>query len=250
MSGMISAAVIGAGAVVYASNQASDAADQASATNRQALSDAERARLDEQDRLDEQKAAWEDMYGSIEQNLANSMARIDKRSYEVRGHTELEKQYSDASRRITDNLATRGIAGGISSGASRDLLTNLASDKATVSSEAESKALQDKANLFTTLGLNQKPGVEIASSAGVQLASTNLANSQYNAGQVAAQGTTNIGSALASGIGGIAGAYGSAVPTTPTQYTTQTPYTNSYFGNALTPSTSGQVTSMPSVFNS
>ena len=204
-AGIIAASVVGSAVIGgVASNMAANKQAKAisSAANQQAAADAEARAL-----LQEQSAAWEDMYGSIEDNLAKSIDRISARSYEVRGHTELEKQYSDVTRRLDENLAARGIQGGISSGAHRQLLSDLASQKATVSSESEMKALQDKTNLFLSLGLNQKPNAGAEAQA-VSLAGANQAAYTNQLGTVSANNINTMGSNVASAIGGIGGVAG------------------------------------------
>ena len=54
---------------------------------------------------------WEDMYGSVEKNLSESMSRMNKRTYEVQGHTELEKQYAAITRRNAENYQSRVFRG-------------------------------------------------------------------------------------------------------------------------------------------
>ena len=142
---------------------------------------------------------WEDMYGSVEKNLAESMSRMNKRTYEVQGHTQLEKQYADINRRNAENYQSRGISGGVPISTEVGNLQSLARDKANVSINAEQRAFQDQYNAFIGLGLGQKPNQEAADTR------------YYNRMDSASQQTLQADTTKAGAIGGLWNSAGSAL---------------------------------------
>ena len=203
MSSAITAVAVGVGLKTYGDyKSASGQAKAAKAAGARTSALAEQ----EFDDFNVRKEAWEDMYGSTEKNLASTIKNMTARSYEVAGHTNLEKQYSDTSRRLSENFAARGISGGIPSQAAQYSLNNLARDKATVSSNAPRQAFQDQANAFLKLGLSGKPNEGEAEN--------KLYNRQQGASQQLYQGDAGkaaaIGGAI-SGVGSMASAYGGAM---------------------------------------
>jgi hypothetical protein len=191
---VVAAAVVGSTVVsAYSANKASKA--QASTAN--TTLQFEQQKYYDQIELDEEaREKWEDMYGSIEDNLRKSIMTINKSGYEVAGHTNMERQFSDASRRLKETMAARGMVGsGIEASTQTQLLTELAKGKAEVSSEAQRQSESDKLNKFLSLGLPQKPGVQ-------QLPSSSLmAQAQSDVGKAQAEGLKNMSSAVTKGAG-------------------------------------------------
>ncbi len=202
MSAMVTAVVGSAVVGAYSSHAASKAQSKSAEANRAMAQDqySRQAALDAE-RLED----WEALYGNTEENLAKSIEAINGRSYEVSGHTELEKQYSSASRRLTENLAARNISGGAQVSGQTELLSDLARGKATVSANADTKAMEDKANMFMNLGLKQKPYTNIGDTSAIQLANTQMGNAE-------AQGALGMGSNISSAIGAGMQLYGGPQP--------------------------------------
>ena len=184
---------------------------------RAAASQTEAYALEELEAFEARRDEWESLYGNVEKNLAQSIQKLDERSFEVRGHTELEKQYTDISRRMSESFAARGIAGGIPSSAELGNLRSLARDKAMVSANAPIQSADAQSNLFLRLGLATKPNEDAATQRYYNRlggATDQNVNAAVSLGNAEIAGGNAIGGALSntgSLIGQVAGQYGGAL---------------------------------------
>jgi len=190
---IIGSAVLGAGASMSASSKASKSASAATAASSEAS--AEQIAF-----AKEQYADWKATFGDVQDNLAAYYKNLTPDAIEASGIQNINQQYSQANKQITQSLAQRGISGsGLEGQAMVDLATKQAQDTATLKVQAPILAAQEKMK-FLSLGLGQ--GAQAASSVGsayntqAQLASSQA--SMYN--QQAASASAGIGSSLSSGI--------------------------------------------------
>jgi len=99
MSGVATAVI---GSAVVGGVVASNSADKASRTAKQLSSD---QLAFEQQRLDE----WNEVYGPVQDNLADYYNNLTPEYYETLGLENLEQERQTAMTRLDENLAQRGI---------------------------------------------------------------------------------------------------------------------------------------------
>lgn len=187
------AAVAGAAASSSAASKASKSANAATA----ASSDAAANQLAFSK---EQYEDWKSVFGDVQDNLSAYYKNLTPDTIEAAGIQNINKEYANVSKGITQQLAQRGISGsGLEAQAMVDLAQKQAQDTATVRAQAPLIAAQEKSK-FLSLGLGQ--GAQAVANVGnAYQTQANLASQQagmYN--QQAAQASAGVGSALGSGV--------------------------------------------------
>lgn len=103
------------------------------------------------------KAAWENAFGSIQQNLTNYYKTMNPTSETARRFQALEQQYQQVSTRLNENLASRGLAtSGIGAQAQAQLVSNLAYQKAEAEYQTPHDIAKQQMGYLSTIGMPQQ----------------------------------------------------------------------------------------------
>lgn len=107
---------------------------------------------------------WNEVYGPIQDNLANYYSNVTPDYYASIGLEEFETQYQTSLDRIDENLTQRGIDPSSGIGASLEAQAELgaAETRAGIRRDAPIKAAEDKSR-FLQIGLGQNPGSSMSS---------------------------------------------------------------------------------------
>lgn len=187
------AAAVGAAASSSAASKASKSADKAT----QASSEATAAQLAFSK---EQYEDWKSVFGDVQDNLASYYKNLTPATIEAVGIQNINQQYSQANKQITQTLAQRGISGsGLEAQAMVDLAQKQAQDTATLRTQAPQLAANEKMK-FLALGLNQGANAVSSVNQAYGTQATLAANQANLYTQQAAQASAGIGSSLSSGI--------------------------------------------------
>lgn len=190
---IIGSAVVGAGASMMASGSASDSADAATAASSQA-SAAQIAFSKEQ------YADWKKVFGDVQDNLSAYYKNLTPDAIEATGIQNINQQYSQANKQITQSLAQRGISSsGLEGQAMVDLAQKQAQDTANLKIQAPQMAANEKMK-FLALGLNQGANAVSGVNQAYGTQATLAANQANMYNQQAASSSAGIGSSLSSGI--------------------------------------------------
>lgn len=185
----------------------SKSADKYTSLQQQALDKANALSQEQIDMYKQQLSEWESVFGNVQQTVSNYYNSLTPEKRIQQGFQNLESQYNQASTRVNQQLAQRGLAtSGASAQANTALLQSLASQKADVATNAESQVAQEQAG-YLQLGLNQKSsllsGLAQAQSNAINL-NTGVANTYGNlagqSSQATYQSLAGIGSALGAGL--------------------------------------------------
>lgn len=179
MSGWVAGAVVvGAGISAYSADKASKRAEKS----------ADVAIGFEQEKYDD----WQEVYGPLQDNLANYYENVSPDYYAATGLETFEQQYQTALTRMDENLAQRGIdpSSGIAASLESQGELNAAETRASIRKDAPRQAMEDKSR-FLQIGLGQNPGSSFSS------ALQNKANLQTQQAGYAQQAA---GTAIASAI--------------------------------------------------
>ncbi len=190
---IIGSAVLGAASSASASSNAADSADAATAASSQAT--AEQLAF-----AKEQYADWKNVFGDVQDNLAAYYKNLTPDAIEASGIQNINQQYSQANKQITQSLAQRGISSsGLEGQAMVDLAQKQAQDTANLKIQAPMMAAQEQMK-FLSLGLGQGQAAAASVGSAYNTQATLSANqaSMYN--QQAASASAGIGSSLSSGI--------------------------------------------------
>lgn len=187
MSGIATAiagsAVIGAVASNKASSRATKAASQAA--------DAEMAF--NQQKYDD----WKEVYGPIQENLADYYSNVSPELYEAQGLEAFNKEFETAQARLEQSLAQRGIQdSGLSAQLESEGEIGAAQERARIRLEAPSAAAAEQSR-FLQIGLGQDPSGQIANTLARRTSSTQSQASmaQQAAGQATGNAIAEIGNA-------------------------------------------------------
>lgn len=201
MSGWVAGAVV-TGAVVSTAGSAyasRDAAKKSSSASSKSL-------RFEQEKYDD----WKEVYGPIQDNLANYYSNVTPDYYASIGLEEFETQYQTSLDRIDENLTQRGIDPSSGIGASIEAQTELdaAETRAGIRRDAPIKAAEDKSR-FLQIGLGQNPGSSMSSTLQSQ------ASQKAEASQAATAATGEAISKVIPAVGTAIGAYVNRTPKQP-----------------------------------
>lgn len=190
---VVGSAVVGAVSSSSAASSASDSADKATT----ASSEATAAQLEF---AKEQYTDWEKVYGPIQDNLSAYYKDLTPATIEAAGIQNINQQYAQANKQITQSLAQRGISSsGLEAQALTDLAQKQAQDIATLRTQAPMMAAQEKMK-FLSLGLGQGANAVAGVNQAYGTQATLAANQSNMYNQQAAQASSGIGASLSSGI--------------------------------------------------
>ena len=150
------------------------------------------------------RARYEDIYGSLERNMADYYTQLSPSKRAAVGLTRYETEFQDAKKNYTANMAQRGLSGsGIEAEGNMRMNMQAASDKTNIVNDAETNVRNEQLG-FLGVGLGQG---NIATQ-NVNNAFNNSAaaygRQQQNFSNSAAQASQGLGSL----IGGASYAYG------------------------------------------
>lgn len=134
---------------------------------------------------------WLNVYGPVQDNLADYYDTLTPEYYATMGLEEFEKERSQAMEQLSTNLAQRGIA--TNSGIGLQLKTNMdtsaAETRANIRRAAPTEVVQQKQN-FLQIGLSQNPATDVTGSLARQTASTQQIANTANAAAGSSWGNT------------------------------------------------------------
>lgn len=117
---------------------------------------------------------WQNVYGSVQSNLADYYDTLTPEYYATMGLEEFEKERSQALEQLDTNLAQRGIAA--NSGIGLQLKTNMdtaaAETRANIRRGAEDAVMGQKQN-FLQIGMGQNPAGTVSNVLANQTANAN-----------------------------------------------------------------------------
>lgn len=148
-----------------------------------------------------QYANWEQMFGSIGDNLSSYYKNLNPDTYAAKRITLVEQEYNRASEAINADLARRGMA---NSGAAISSMNQLEVNRATARVDARLQAEQDVRNQqlqFLGIGLGQKAGIINGMQNATNSLTQTLGNVSNNYQQQAIMGATSAGQMISSGLG-------------------------------------------------
>lgn len=190
------AALVGAGASYYASEEASDSQDKATdAAAGSATTSLEFQKAQYQD--------WESVYGPVQDNLAEFYQNYDAEEVTSLGLQNIEREYNTSKDALVKEMSQRGLdISGLTAAGLTQLEGAKASEKSAIRSNAPLQAAQAQQS-FLGMGLGLESSLQQGIS-GAYNAQTNLYGNQaaiYGnqaaiAGQGVSQGIAGIGSAV------------------------------------------------------
>lgn len=106
---------------------------------------------------------WKEVFGPIQQNLANYYANLDADFIATQGLETYEVEKTRALQAIQGNLAERGINNsGVAAAVETDIQLQSAAERAKIRAEAPMKVAQMQTN-FLQVGLGQNPDASLQS---------------------------------------------------------------------------------------
>lgn len=168
----IATTVVSAGVSANSASKARKAASKASANELQFAQ--------------EQYDDWKEIYGPLQDNLAEYYTGLNAEFYEAVGLENLEQQLQVSNQRLDEMFAQRGIdpSSGIAASIDAQSELNAAEARAEIRRDAPRLAAEDKRS-FLQIGLGQNPAQSVQSTLANQ--SANLQNQSNMANQVAGQ---------------------------------------------------------------
>ena len=187
---MIGTAVIGG---VVASKSAKDATKSAEKQSKDALA-FEREKYDE----------WNEVYGPIQDNLADYYNNVTPEYYEAIGLEAFQQEQQTAMTRLDESLAQRGIdpSSGIQASLTAQSELEGAEGRAGIRRDAPRMAAQDKQS-FLQIGLGQNPGNSMSQELSNQAsaAQQRATQSEQAAGKAVGAAINTAGTALVDYLG-------------------------------------------------
>lgn len=181
-----------AGATVVGGVMQKNAADDATESARQASSEQlafEREQYDD----------WQEIYGPLQENLADYYTNLTPEFYEAVGLQNYQKELQDTQANIRERLAQSGLS--TRSGVEQSLLAQseieAAESRASIRSEAQRQVNEDKTR-FLQIGLGQNPSSSLSQTLAQRSSNLqSIANQQQQAsGQATAAAVESVGTAL------------------------------------------------------
>ncbi|EDP2370856.1 hypothetical protein GKB09_03840 [Campylobacter jejuni] len=176
----------------------------ASAAQKQAA-DYQRQMLDVQRQqfafMQAQYANWEQMFGSIGNNLSTYFKNLNPDTYAAKRISLVEQEYNRASEAINADLARRGMA---NSGAAVSSINQLEINRASARVDARLQAEQDVRNQqlqFLGIGMGQQPALLSGMQSSANSLTQTLGNVSANYQNQAMIGAQNSANMIGSGIG-------------------------------------------------
>lgn len=181
------AAVAAVGGAVISSKGAKSAAKTA-ANAQNAQLDFDRQRYDD----------WNNVFGGLQDNLANYYNSVSPDYYVAAGLEAFEKEREAQMTRLNETLAQRGLQNsGIAATVGREDAISSAEARASIRREAPRQAMEDKSR-FLQIGMGQNPASSVSSTLGnISQNANNVSNAaQQAAGQAAGQAVSTVGKAF------------------------------------------------------
>lgn len=156
----------------------------------------------------EQQRVWENLFGSIQNNLSNYYKNLDAESLAAKNIQNLEMEYNRASKEVNQELARRGLVGsGADVSANTSLASNLATRRAEARTNAPAQVAQQQLGYLAGVGVPQQNSITagLANSYDTLLQAnsslTNLYSQQAaSAGQMAANSMAGVGQSIMQGV--------------------------------------------------
>lgn len=156
----------------------------------------------------EQQRVWENVFGSIRDNLSNYYKNLDAESLAAKNIQNLEMEYNRASKEVNQELARRGLVGsGADVSANTSLASNLATRRAEARTNAPAQVAQQQLGYLAGVGLPQQNSITagLTNSYDTLLQAnsslTNLYSQQAaSAGQRAANSMAGVGQSIMQGV--------------------------------------------------
>lgn len=156
----------------------------------------------------EQQRVWENVFGSIRDNLSNYYKNLDAESLAAKNIQNLEMEYNRASKEVNQELARRGLVGsGADVSANTSLASNLATRRAEARTNAPAQVAQQQLGYLAGVGLPQQNSITagLTNSYDTLLQAnsslTNLYSQQAaSAGQRAASSMAGVGQSIMQGV--------------------------------------------------
>lgn len=153
-----------------------------------------------------QMEQWNSVFGDTQALLADYYNNLSPEKRIAQGFESLESQYNQASKRVNQTLAQRGLAGsGADAQANTDLLMSLAKEKSKVEQNAEAQVAQERLGFFN-MGQQQKNFLL----SGMNNAMTNAQNQNMNMAGVFGNQAQHSALSATSAFGSIGDVLGSA----------------------------------------
>lgn len=199
MSAAITATLFTAGASIYGAITAAEAAEEASKSQDKATKAAAEAADENLAFQKQQYQDWQDVYGPIQDNLAEFYENYGAEEVTSLGLQNIEKEYNLSKDSLIQEMAQRGMdTSGLTASSLSALQAVKASEKATVRSQAPLQAAQAQQS-FLGMGL----GLESSLQQGIAGAYGTQATVQQNAATMYGQQTASAGRGLSDAISGI-----------------------------------------------
>lgn len=147
----------------------------------------------------EQYDDWQEIYGPLQENLADYYTNLTPEFYEAVGLQNYQQELQNAQSTIRERIAQSGLTN--RSGVEQSLLAQseieAAESRASIRSEAERQTAEDKTR-FLQIGLGQNPSSSISQTLAQRSANLqSIANQQQQAsGQATAAAVESVGTAL------------------------------------------------------
>jgi len=188
------------GTAVVGGIVSSKAADSAAEAQEQATAAASKAADDQLAFQKQQYQEWQDVYGPIQDNLAEFYQNYDAEEVTSLGLQNIEREYNQSKDSLIQEMAQRGMdTSGLTASSLTALSAVKAAEKATIRSQAPLQAAQAQQS-FLGMGLGLESSLQqgIAGAYGSQIGVQQRAADIF--GQQAAAGAAGVGSAIA-GVG-------------------------------------------------
>lgn len=147
----------------------------------------------------EQYDDWQEIYGPLQENLADYYTNLTPEFYEAVGLQNYQQELQNAQSTIRERIAQSGLTN--RSGVEQSLLAQseieAAESRASIRSEAERQTAEDKTR-FLQIGLGQNPSSSVSQTLAQRSANLqSIANQQQQAsGQATAAAVESVGTAL------------------------------------------------------
>lgn len=147
----------------------------------------------------EQYDDWQEIYGPLQENLADYYTNLTPEFYEAVGLQNYQQELQDTQSAISERIAQSGLSS--RSGVEQSLLAQAeiqgAEDRAQIRSDAERQTQEDKTR-FLQIGLGQNPSSSLSQTLAQRSSNLqSIANQQQQAaGQATGAAVESVGNAL------------------------------------------------------
>lgn len=171
---------------------------QASSKASKRAADAQDAQLSfDMERYDD----WQNIFGGVQENLANYYNSISPDYYVAAGLEAFEKEREAQMGKLNETLAQRGLSNsGLAATVATENAISSAEARASIRREAPRQAREDQSR-FLQIGMGQNPGSSVSSTLGsiATNAQTQANQASQAAGQAMSSAVSSTGKAIAQG---------------------------------------------------